>query len=164
MLGADANLLMNQIDNKSVHVAINKEWQEGMASSLRCGVQKLLELEPAADAVILMVCDQPFVSAALLDELVIRYEGTRKTVVASSYGNNMGTPALFDKTIFAALLALKGDAGAKKLIKENPGWVEQVNFPLGNIDIDTDEDYDKLLHLEQDFQDGRISRITRFSK
>ncbi len=56
----------------------------------------------------------------------------------------MGTPALFDKTIFASLLKLKGDTGAKKIMKKNPDQVAVVDFPLGNIDIDTEEDYESL--------------------
>ena len=47
-----------------------------------------------------------------------------------------------------ALLELKGEAGAKRIMKENPDWVDIVNFPLGNIDIDTKEDYDRLINLD----------------
>jgi molybdenum cofactor cytidylyltransferase len=145
VLGANADQLIRDINDKEVQVVVNKIWYEGMASSIRCGLQKLLEITPAVEAVIFMVCDQPFVTANLLENLVAKYKDARKPVIASSYKNGIGTPALFDKTIFAALLALKGDTGAKRIMKENPDWVDIVNFPLGNIDIDTDFDYDALL-------------------
>ncbi|MEP7109657.1 MAG: nucleotidyltransferase family protein [Ferruginibacter sp.] len=147
VLGANADLVKEEIEvDKEVHIVVNKDWKEGMASSIRCGLEKLQEIAPGADAVIFMVCDQPFVTAKLLEDLVSKYQETGKPVIASKYENNsLGTPALFDKTIFAALMALKGDAGAKRIIKENPDWVNVVNFPLGNIDIDTDKDYEKLM-------------------
>lgn len=145
VLGANAGMLMKEVENKEVQVIVNNLWTEGMASSIRCGLKKLLEIAPGADAAIFMVCDQPFVTSKLIEELVAKYKETGKPVIASYYENSMGTPALFDKTIFAALLLLKGDTGAKKIMKENPHQVTTVNFPLGNIDIDTNEDYKRLL-------------------
>ncbi len=144
VLGANADALIKEIEYKEVQVIINREWNEGMGSSIRCGLQKLLDIAPEVNAAILMVCDQPHVTAKLLMELVAKYQETVKPIIASSYENSMGTPALFDKTIFAALMALKGDSGAKIIMKENPDWVGVVNFPLGNIDIDTEEDYEGL--------------------
>lgn len=145
VLGANADLLMQEVEDKAAVVVVNKEWNEGIAASIRCGLVKLLEVVPGLEAAILMVCDQPFVTLQLLKDLVAKYQASGKPIIASSYENSVGTPALFDKTIFAVLLALKGDAGAKKIIKENPDWVSVVPFPLGNIDIDTEEDYKALL-------------------
>lgn len=144
VLGSNSDLLKKELDGKGAEVIINKDWKEGMASSIRCGLQKLLEISPKVDAAILMVCDQPFVTAKLLDGLVEKYQNTGKPIIASSYANSMGTPALFDKTIFSSLLKLKGDTGAKKIMKKNPDQVAVVDFPLGNIDIDTEEDYRSL--------------------
>ena len=91
-----------------------------------------------------MVCDQPFVTGKLLEELVERYHQTRKPIIASGYSDTIGTPALFDSTVFTRLLGLKGDEGAKRIMKENPGWVDIVDFPRGDIDIDTQSDYEAL--------------------
>ncbi|MEO6730547.1 MAG: nucleotidyltransferase family protein [Ferruginibacter sp.] len=148
VLGANADLFTNEFENKKVQFVINEEWDEGMASSIRCGLEKLLKEVPDAEAVIFMVCDQPFVTAQLLTGLVAKYEATGKPVIASSYKNTVGTPALFDKTIFSALLKLRGDTGAKKIIKENLAMVEKVDFPLGDIDIDTTADYKALIEPE----------------
>jgi len=145
VLGANAELLLEQVNNEGIYFIINEKWAEGIASSIRCGLQKLLEIEPEVKAVIMMVCDQPFVTAKLLNDLVAKYLETGSPIIASKYGNSLGTPALFDKTIFASLLLLKGDAGAKRIMNENPDRVSVVNFPLGNIDIDTQTDYNKLL-------------------
>jgi molybdenum cofactor cytidylyltransferase len=145
VLGANAHLLMEETTTENTGIVINHSWQEGMGSSIRCGLHRLLELAPGAEAVTFLVCDQPFVSAKLLDDLVKKYRETGKPVIASRYKNSLGTPALFDKTIFASLLALKGGSGAKGIIEENPELVEFVNFPLGNIDIDTESDYEALI-------------------
>ena len=91
-----------------IDVVENKEWKEGMASSLRCGVAAVQQIMPAADGVILMVCDQPYVTTSLLNGLVQAQHQTGLPVVASSYGNMLGTPALFHKSLFAELMKLNG--------------------------------------------------------
>ena len=90
-----------------------------------------------------MVCDQPFVSVALLNELIDACNTSGDDIIACSYSNTIGTPALFSKNYFPALLALQGDEGAKKLLKQYNGSVGVVSFPKGNIDIDTIQDYNE---------------------
>jgi molybdenum cofactor cytidylyltransferase len=148
VLGANPELLEKELENKPVTTVINSEWEEGMASSIRCGLKKLLEISPKVEAAIIMVCDQPFVTSELLAGLIEKYRETRKPIITSSYENTKGTPALFDKSVFALLLDLNGDSGAKKIMKENPDWVSEIEFPLGKIDIDTEED-EALLQKHQ---------------
>jgi molybdenum cofactor cytidylyltransferase len=110
-------------------------------------------------AAIILVCDQPFVTTKLLESLVAKYQETGKPIVASWYQNSMGTPALFDTTIFALLLALKGDTGAKKIMTQNPDWVSTVDFPLGEIDIDTMEDYGRICPAPRRKNEGRQDEV-----
>lgn len=145
VLGANADLIKKQVNNKNILLIENKHWSEGMASSIRCGIEALKSQAPGTDAAIIMVCDQPFVDAKLLLQLVEKYLETGKPVIASKYAGTFGTPALFDKTIFAALLTLKGDAGAKKIMKENEAMLDFIDFPNGNVDIDTAGDYEALI-------------------
>ncbi len=128
VLGSSADLLKKSIEQFSTKVVINEQWSEGMASSIRCGMEELIKITPTIAGVIIMVCDQPYVTAKLLTDLIEKYKYSLKPIIASSYKNNIGTPALFDKTIFALLLSLKGDSGAKKIMKSNPDWVETVSF------------------------------------
>lgn len=88
-----------------------------------------------------MVCDQPYVTSALLNNLMIVHQKTRKHIVACSYENTFGTPVFFHKTLFPELLQLKGDVGARGLIRQHPDEVGTVLFPEGKIDIDTNADY-----------------------
>ena len=145
VLGANLDTLKQSIEPTNTNIVINQEWSEGMASSIRCGIEELLKIAPSIAGVIIMVCDQPYVTAKLLTDLVEKHEDSSKPIIASRYNNNIGTPALFDKTIFALLLSLKGDSGAKKIMKSNPDWLETVNFPFGEIDIDTSLDYELLM-------------------
>ena len=145
VVGANANILNIEIEESQANIVMNETWQEGMASSIRTGLQKMLELEPTINSVIMMVCDQPFVTVQLLQDLMAKHIETGKPIIASNYKNNLGTPALFDATIFSELMQLKGDTGAKKILSNHPEWVAAIDFPMGEIDIDTEEDYKKLL-------------------
>ena len=145
VLGANADKFEKEISEKKVHIIENKEWEEGMASSVRAGLNTLLKINPTADAVIFMVCDQPFISSSLLNDLIVVQQETHKPIVTSNYGEAIGPPALFHKSIFKDLLQLKGDAGARKIIQQYSDDVATVLFPEGSIDIDTENDYEELI-------------------
>ncbi len=144
VLGANAAQLEKEIDGKKVHIIENKEWKEGMASSIRWGINTVIHIAPSTDAAILMVCDQPYVSAFLLNELIAAQKNTGKLIVTSQYENAFGPPALFYKTIFPELLELKGDEGARKIVEQHSNDIATVLFTQGNIDIDTEADYKAL--------------------
>jgi len=147
VLGANSDLVLKEIDKTKVYIVENTEWEEGMASSVRIGLSTLLQIFPLADAVIFMVCDQPYVSASLLNDLINTQVETGKTIVTCNYGEAIGPPALFHKSLFAELMELKGDAGARKIIQQHKDEVATVLFAKGNIDIDTKEDYEALKKL-----------------
>lgn len=146
VLGANADLLKLHVENDNVEIVANANWQTGMASSIQCGLQQVLATAPNTNAVIIMVCDQPFITTQLLTDLMMKYEASGKPIAASSYKGIPGTPALFDKTIFEELMKLTGDTGAKKIMQSHRARIATVEFILGEIDIDTDEDYDKLVN------------------
>ncbi len=144
VLGANADLVSKEIDKTKVYVIENTEWEEGMASSVRIGLSTLLKTFPSVEAVIFTVCDQPYVSASLLNELINTQVETCKLIVTCNYGEAMGPPALFHKSLFNELMQLKGDAGARKIIQQHKDEVATVLFPKGTIDIDTEADYNAL--------------------
>ena len=146
ILGKNADLFENEIEEKA-RVIINKDWEEGMASSVRLGLHTLLNSKPYMDAVIFMVCDQPHISSSVLNELITTQQKTTKQIVTCNYGESIGPPALFHKKYFRELMELKGNVGARNIIQQNMNDVVTVPFPEGNIDIDTDEDYKALQKL-----------------
>lgn len=144
VLGAHASELEKEIEEKKLHVVVNKAWEEGMASSIRCGMETLSHIAPASEAAILMVCDQPHVSASILNELIRTQKETGNAIVACQYGDAIGPPALFTRSLFPELLKLKGDAGARKIVEKHSEERTTIPFDLGRIDIDTEEDYRSL--------------------
>jgi molybdenum cofactor cytidylyltransferase len=149
VLGANSEMLRKEMKDRPVIIVENTGWQEGMASSIRCGLKNIMNIILRPDSVIFMVCDQPFVTSSLLLSLVEKKQETGLPIVACSYEDKpgdyrVGIPALFHKSFFPALMELKGDKGARKLIIDNRDKVATVPFPGGIIDIDTAADYELL--------------------
>jgi molybdenum cofactor cytidylyltransferase len=117
----------------------------GMATSIHCGIRYLETLYPDIETVIISVCDQPFITTGLFQEMISHHLDTQLPIIACKYGDIIGTPVLFHKTMFKALYGLNGDKGAKQLINQQIQQVGLINFPLGNIDVDTEEDYERLI-------------------
>jgi molybdenum cofactor cytidylyltransferase len=144
ILGANCEMMRNEVNDKPVIIVENPGWREGMASSIRCGVEKIMNGTFRPEGVIIMVCDQPNVSSSLLLKLVEKNKETEKPIVSCSYDDNFGTPALFHQSFFPALMKLTGDKGARKLISENQDKATTVPFPEGITNIDTVSDYELL--------------------
>jgi CTP:molybdopterin cytidylyltransferase MocA len=113
----------------------NQQWQEGMASSIRAGVNAA----PGADGILLMTCDQPAVTAAHLRTLI-----AADRVCASAYSGRRGVPAYFPAALFPDLLRLTGDTGARGLLQDAPA----IELAGGDLDVDTGE---QLSHARELF-------------
>ena len=143
--GANAHEVSKGINNDEVEIVFNKDWKQGMASGIVTGLKKAITLNNDIDKVIITVCDQPFVSSSLFQQLYQRQNESVKHIVACAYADTIGTPALFTQKYFKALLSLKGEQGAKKILKANKEDVATIGFPQGVIDIDKKEDYESFL-------------------
>ena len=146
VLGAYAELIEPEIKSFPVIIALNRNWSNGMSTSIRLGIETLLIFNSELEAIVLMLCDQPFVSTSLINKLVVTYHRSKQPIVASQYGEVVGIPALFDSKFFPHLLELKGDRGARQVIKQSLPMVVRVPFPAGAFDIDTPTDYARLLN------------------
>ena len=135
-------------NNTRVHLFKNTSWQEGIASSIRLGLNYLQTHASHLKQIIFMVCDQPYVTSALLNNLITEKSKTGKMIVACAYQDTIGTPVLFDQVYFEGLSNLKGDEGAKKIVLHNLHDVAAILFTKGYLDIDTKQDYNLLLKLE----------------
>lgn len=147
--GANAEDISKNIDQAHVKIVLNERWQEGMASSIAAGVRAAIAYSNGIEKMIIVVCDQPFVSSSLFKQLYQTGEESIQHIVACAYAGTIGTPVLFTQKYFDALLNLSGDEGAKKILLSNKDDVATVDFPQGNIDIDTQKDYDGLLNKQQ---------------
>lgn len=144
VLGANYDLIYPRIPQDKVKILHNPEWREGLASSIRVGIAALAEIDEI-DSVVIMLCDQPFVTSALIDELIRKQQLTGKAIVACAYKQTVGVPVIFQRALFNELLLLQGDEGAKKLLKSHPDDIESLPFEGGSIDIDTTEDFNNLI-------------------
>lgn len=143
--GAAANEVAACLKNNDVVLVNNPQWQSGMASGIAVGIAKALSLNGQLRRIILAVCDQPYVTTALFKKLVATQQQTGKGIIACGYADTVGTPVLFTALYFEQLKNLSGAEGAKKLLKTYGDDVATVSFMEGRIDIDTEEDYQKLL-------------------
>lgn len=148
VLGANSQHILSQFDKiheSNIKIVENPDWQLGMSSSIRCGIISLLDDDITIEGVVISVCDQPFVNTEIINNLVESYDFTNKPIIACEYGNTLGVPVLFARKYFSELTNLTQDMGAKKLIQIYKNDVFTIPFPLGSIDIDTPQDYQKLL-------------------
>jgi molybdenum cofactor cytidylyltransferase len=147
VLGANAATISQSchIDN-AVRQVINLDWDSGMSSSIRIGLKEAMKQH--CDAVLFVLCDQPFIDVNLLQDM-IRLFDQKKGIIASNYNGKNGVPAIFDANFFPDLLNLNGQEGAKKIIEANHAEVTSVSFPLGAWDVDTEADVKRLLEFKK---------------
>ncbi len=145
VLGAEAERCAAELQDLPVRIALNARWNDGMAGSVRAGLDALLAEEPNAAAAVLCLCDQPQLTAAVLDAITVAHLTTGQPIVASTYRSVLGAPALFAANRFAELRELVGDEGARRLFARHPDEVAVVPFPGGDNDVDTPADRTALL-------------------
>jgi molybdenum cofactor cytidylyltransferase len=146
VLGANDDKISATLNIPGLMVVKNNDWKEGMASSIRIGLSSMLELSPQVDGVIVLVCDQPYLNQDLIKALIEAQRNSGLPAAAASYGGKLGTPALFHKSLFTELMSLSGDTGARKILDKMREDVVTIDFEMGIVDIDTQEDYERLLN------------------
>jgi molybdenum cofactor cytidylyltransferase len=154
--GAYAELSRRELDELDVREVLNTLWETGMASSIRAGIEELLSLDPDAEAAVLMLCDQPHVSAEVISGLIEAHRATARPIVASTYGGSFGVPALFSRTLFDELTRLEGTSGAKESIKRHASEAHFLPFQGGEVDVDTPDDFSRLTAMAQSPSGGNL--------
>jgi xanthine/CO dehydrogenase XdhC/CoxF family maturation factor/CTP:molybdopterin cytidylyltransferase MocA len=170
VVGAHAELIKQEISslqnpslqNPKITTITNEKWQTGIGSSISCGIKHITRnnsQRKAAEAVVILTCDQPLISAGHIDELVNTYTSANtnnqlKTsahlAIASAYKDTIGIPALFSQELFGKLNELDNEQGAKKILLDCQAMA--IPFSGGEFDIDTKKDYDALLGTMPDGQ------------
>jgi molybdenum cofactor cytidylyltransferase len=141
--GNDRDKIENELKQSGTTIAANENWRGGIGTSIRTGVQHLIDNAPNIETIVLLVCDQPFVDSSVIKKLIALRETTNKAIVASSYAETLGVPTLFGRSCFAELLALDDETGAKPIIFANLERVAEFAFLEGRVDIDSAEDFEK---------------------
>jgi molybdenum cofactor cytidylyltransferase len=147
VLGGNSSLITPKLERLEDRISIlfNPDWQEGIGTSIRKGVEFLAN---KSDSILILLSDQPLVNQGLIEKMIETFESTKCPIITCHYGNQLGVPMLFDKTVFPELLKLSGDKGAKSFLSSFQDKIATVDFPEGSFDIDTEEDIEKLRSFE----------------
>lgn len=141
VLGAHSAELTRLLQHSGVSTIVNRNWEEGMASSIRFGIAAL---PPACDAVLILLCDQVAVTADDLRRLVSAWRGEDSVIATATYRGTIGVPAIFPRWCFSELSQLRGDVGAKSVLERNRNRLAHVAMPNAALDLDTAEDLKRV--------------------
>jgi len=137
--GALHEQLLAELKEGHIEVIHNPNWQQGMSASIRTGVEAAEKQEP--DAVLIMLCDQPLITSEHLKALGTTFSSLEDgSIVATGYEHIAGVPALFPRKLFNSLKELRGEQGARELLKVYQNSLVTVSFAGAAVDIDTPED------------------------
>ncbi len=143
VFGHDADKFNDELKDLDVQTIENADWKSGMGGSIKTGLKKLLEMKNSCAGAVITVCDQPFVTAATINDLVKIHQKKETLIVASEYEKTLGVPALFDRKIFVNLQNME-NGGAKQIINQFSAETISFPFPDGAFDVDTPDDYARL--------------------
>jgi molybdenum cofactor cytidylyltransferase len=141
VLGARADELRKQLDESAVSVVVNHQWTGGMGTSIRRGVSAT----GAVDAVMIFLCDQPLITANMLDRMVAAHFKSDKQITAAFYAGTVGTPVVFGSALFQELKSLQDGQGGKAIVQRHPELAGHFPLPQAEVDVDTAADFSRLL-------------------
>jgi molybdenum cofactor cytidylyltransferase len=139
----------------------NPEYKQGMSTSLRAGLQAMNELESAVletiDGAIVLLGDQPLITAHIIDMLIAMREETAKKIVAPLYNGRRGNPVLFDADLFSELMTVTGDEGGRSVIEHHRQDIAtvEVGDSAASSDVDTWSAYQEVVADWQRQQERR---------
>ncbi|HEU4318686.1 MAG TPA: nucleotidyltransferase family protein [Acidimicrobiia bacterium] len=140
VLGHDADRILEETDLGEAYVIENLEWEEGIASSLRVGLDALTRLS-RCDQALVVIGDQPDVSGSIVEALLTSHAKEGRPVTIPKYRYNWGNPVIVDRSLWARVMSLEGDEGAQRLWQAHPEWVNEVWFSeTSPRDVDTEAD------------------------
>ncbi len=137
VLGAQAAELAPLLKHSAGSTVVNRDWREGLASSIRTGVARL---PPSCAGVMLVLADQACITAEDLRRLAGAWRRQPLGVAAAQYGGSVGAPAIFPRHLFSALSDLRGDSGARVLLKRHADTLVRVPMASAAFDLDTPDD------------------------
>ena len=139
--GFEQQKVVAAADGQCQFFAINEGFADGIGSSIACAARSLAE---SADALIIMLADQPLISEDHVEALLNAWSGDDDEIVATAFADVQGPPILLPRSVFPQLAKLSGDTGAKTLLDNPELRVSSVRFEPAAVDIDQPEDLSQL--------------------
>jgi molybdenum cofactor cytidylyltransferase len=124
----------------AVTLVENPDWARGLSTSLVRGVAAM---PAAADAVLILLCDQPAVTGDDLDALISAWQVEPALIAAAGFSDRLGPPVIIPRDFWPQLAALRGDQGARSLLEWHAEHTT-VAMPHAALDVDTPEDLARL--------------------
>jgi molybdenum cofactor cytidylyltransferase len=137
VLGAHARDIAPALRQRAVSVALNRGWEEGIASSIRLAVRTA---PPGSSALLLMLADQIAVTADDLKRLHGTWRRHPILIAAALHGGAPGLPAIFPRWAFTELLQLRGDDDPRRVLRSSIDRVVRLPMPNAAVDLNTPED------------------------
>ncbi len=147
ILGSSRTKILDKLKSyqKKITIVENKNWKQGVGSSIKVGIEEVQKKYPNIYGVLIMLSDQPKIDVNHLIKMVRSHYTFGKNIIASGYGGSFGVPAFFHHSLFHYFDKLDGDHGAKPIISKLKRDVHVIPNPKAELDIDTTEDYNKLI-------------------
>jgi molybdenum cofactor cytidylyltransferase len=143
--GANAQDVERALEGLPVIIVRNSDWEAGQSTSIQKGLRAL---PGETGGALFLLSDQPQVSPTLIRKLVEFHAQTLSPIVAPLIDGERGNPVLFDRRTFPDFFDLEGDMGGRKLFSRfKVSWVDWHDRNL-LLDVDTEEDYQRLLDIE----------------
>jgi molybdenum cofactor cytidylyltransferase len=143
VLGATAATIAAALSGlAAVTIAMNPDWDKGLASSLAVGLSAFLA-DDSCDAVLVTLADQPLIDGKALRRLLTGFDDEHR-IIASAYRDTIGVPAVFGREHFDDLMRLTGDRGAGSWLRARQNEVTRVPLYSAALDIDTPSDLARL--------------------
>lgn len=130
--GADADSTASACAEFAVDTVFNPDYSSGIGTSIAAAARAC---EGRVDGMLLLLGDQPLITASHLKDLIDRWDNDPHRICASRYAGTLGPPVLFGSSYLPLLAKLKHDNGAKELMTDND-QVVAIDFPPAAIDID----------------------------
>ena len=142
VLGHERERAQAELAGLSCQLVQNPDYARGMNTSLRAGIAAVPE---GADAAVVMLADMPFVSAAMLRELVARWRAADAPLAISLYDGVIAPPTRYGRALFSEIDALDGDGCGKRVIQQHRSEAVEVAWPaLALDDLDLPEDVERV--------------------
>jgi molybdenum cofactor cytidylyltransferase len=144
VLGHEPERVRAALAGLPCRTVVNPDHQGGKGTSLQFGIAEVASAT-AAGAAVVMLADMPFVTAAMLARVAAR-ERTAAPMVVSRYGEVNAPPILYDRSLFAELLALPGQACGKEMVRRHRAEAVMLSWPEHALsDIDRPEEYQRIV-------------------
>ena len=137
--GRDSESVIKSLKNKRLHTVFNRNYNDGIASSLRCGLN---EVDNTSQYILIALGDMPFVQTNTINTLCAKAQSdSQHDIFVPTFNGKRGNPVLWRHSMLERMRNLEGDLGGKQLMKLYPDQIKEVavNDPGILIDLDTQE-------------------------